>query len=249
MASLLLHLAVLMAVSGSFRRMPDDRGQSRPLRVDYLEYRAKQGHVPQDRPPRPAALTRAESVSRPLPAQTSRPVTPPGGVSSSKPVGGTAPSPVLGIAPLAPADKVSPDRGGGLDDVGTGKGSGSAKSGADGFGANSLRRGGDAPGVAQGVGHQRTAYQELLKRLVEAHKEYPLAARRSRQEGSCLRRFVLSRSGALTRIEELSSCGHAYLDEAATRAIRAVGAFPPLPDEIPGAEVSFTVPITFTLTR
>lgn len=145
-------------------------------------------------------------------------------------------------------------------DSGTLKGSGSGSNGKGGSIAVSGGHGGRGPagaqgtgasthGTAQAAGHQRAAYQELLKRLVEAHKEYPLAARRSRKEGSCKRRFVLSRSGTLRQVEALSSCGYEYLDDAATRAIRAVGAFPPLPDEIAGAEASFTVSITFTLGR
>ncbi len=94
---------------------------------------------------------------------------------------------------------------------------------------------------------RRSAYEALLKRLIEEHKEYPLAARRSGQEGRCLRRFVLDRSGAIKRVDKLSSCGHAFLDDAATRAIRSVGTFPPLPDDYKGAEATFIVPITFSI--
>jgi TonB family protein len=93
------------------------------------------------------------------------------------------------------------------------------------------------------------AYAALLKRLIESHKEYPLASRRTRQEGSCQRRFTLWRGGRLKQVEALSSCGHPFLDEAATRAITSVGAFPPLPEGLAEGESRFTVTITFTLTR
>jgi len=96
---------------------------------------------------------------------------------------------------------------------------------------------------------RRSAYQALLKRLIEARKEYPLAARKAGLEGSCLRRFVLSRSGALKQVETASSCGHMFLDEAATRAITAIGSFPPVPDEFKGAEATFTVDIIFRLKK
>ena len=96
---------------------------------------------------------------------------------------------------------------------------------------------------------RRAAYRDNLKRLIEAHKEYPYAARSSRQEGSCLRRFTLNRRGSIKRIEALSSCGYLLLDEAATRAIAAVGTFPPLPDEFKEAEETFTITMTFTLAR
>ena len=108
------------------------------------------------------------------------------------------------------------------------------------------------PGVAirgEGGSPGRGAYQAKLKSLVEAHKEYPLAARRSGREGSCQRRFVLGRDGSLKRVESLSSCGHPFLDSAATQAIVGVGTFPPLPEEYPGAEEGFTITMTFTLTK
>lgn len=94
---------------------------------------------------------------------------------------------------------------------------------------------------------ERSAYLSLLKRLIEAHKEYPFASRRAGREGRCLRRFTVDRSGAIGKIETLSSCGHAFLDAAATRAIRAVGVFPPLPTVFPGKRATFTVTISFTL--
>ena len=96
---------------------------------------------------------------------------------------------------------------------------------------------------------RRAAYQALLKRLIETHKEYPLAARKLRREGSCQRRFILDRTGLIKHIETISSCGHVFLDEAATRAIASVGTFPPLPDAFKGAEEVFTITMTFTLAR
>lgn len=133
--------------------------------------------------------------------------------------------------------------------IGTGEGSGTGTA-RHGSGAGGPYEGGTAPSASTGASLQRrAAYQALLKRVIEAHKEYPLAARRARQEGNCWRRFTISRSGTLRKVESLSSCGYEYLDEAATRAITAVGKFPPLPDEIKGAEATFSVPIKFTLTE
>jgi len=88
-----------------------------------------------------------------------------------------------------------------------------------------------------------------LKRIIEAHKEYPLASRRKEEEGSCQRRFILSRDGALRNVETVTRCGHPFLDDAATRAITSVGKFPPFPAEIEGDEASFTVTLTFSLSR
>ena len=103
-----------------------------------------------------------------------------------------------------------------------------------------------SPGKAGAHRELRGNYQALLKRLVEAHKEYPLAARKSGREGSCRRRFLLRRDGSLQQVESLSSCGHPFLDAAATRAISSVGAFPPVPAEL-SPEEPFEVTITFAL--
>jgi protein TonB len=96
---------------------------------------------------------------------------------------------------------------------------------------------------------RRATYQALLKRLIDSHKEYPLAARKNGREGSCQRRFVLGRNGSLKHVEAVSSCGHVFLDEAATRAVTSVGTFPPLPDAFGGAEETFTITMTFALAR
>ncbi len=131
--------------------------------------------------------------------------------------------------------------GGGGFATGTGRGGGGGGGGTRGArGSGTLTTGSEL---------RRSAYEALLKRLIESHKEYPLAARRSRQEGKCLRRFILERSGALKRVEALSSCGNVFLDEAATRAITSVGTFPPLPDDYKGTEATFIIPITFALER
>lgn len=122
-------------------------------------------------------------------------------------------------------------------------------SGAAGSGS-SRQAGGAVTGSPRGGDPAvHTSYHARLKSLIEAHKQYPLAARKSGQQGSCLRRFALGRDGTLKRVEALSSCGHPFLDGAATRAITAVGTFPPLPEAFPGAEESFSITITFTLAR
>ncbi|QWV94245.1 energy transducer TonB [Geomonas oryzisoli] len=102
------------------------------------------------------------------------------------------------------------------------------------------------PGTSGGMREVRGSYQAQLKRLIEAHKEYPLAARRSGREGSCRRRFALRRDGSLQRVEAVSSCGHPFLDAAASRAVSSVGTFPAPPAEL-SLDEPFEVTITFAL--
>jgi len=265
MASLLLHLAVLMAVSGSCRRKPDDRRQSFPIRVDYLETSQDRERAPKTPPIRPAAFGRV--------APPARQATPAAGVQPYKLVGGAALPPVpdqrsapreasSGGAPVAGiithAGRSGTEMGSGPLFGGHLKATGSGSGGASGFGAGAGSYGGGDSAGAQGTGNspsaapgdllqRRRTYLSLLKKLIEAHKEYPLAARKSRREGSCLRQIIISRNGTLKQVEVLSSCGCDFLDDAATRAIKAVGKFPPLPDDFRGTEESFTVTMTFTL--
>ncbi|WP_224984883.1 energy transducer TonB [Geomonas agri] len=102
------------------------------------------------------------------------------------------------------------------------------------------------PGIGNGAREVRGSYQALLKRLIEARKEYPLAARKSGREGSCRRRFVLRRDGSLQQVETVTSCGHPFLDAAASRAVSSVGTFPPPPAEL-SLEEPFEVTISFVL--
>jgi periplasmic protein TonB len=95
--------------------------------------------------------------------------------------------------------------------------------------------------------HGRQPYQARLESLVAAHQKYPLAARKLGREGSCRRLIVLDRDGTLKRVDELSSCGHPFLDSAATRAITDVGRFPPFPKEYQGNEGKFSITLRFTL--
>lgn len=94
---------------------------------------------------------------------------------------------------------------------------------------------------------RRGSYQGQIKALIEAHKKYPVAARKLGREGHCERRLVLARDGSLKHVETVSSCGHPFLDAAATRAITDVGKFPPLPDEFGAPQESFTVTMSFSL--
>jgi protein TonB len=271
LASLLLHLAAIAAVIFIVDREMAVRRATSQLNVDYIEPPGSRKSLPEKAQHLPAPVNAPEPrrvvLPKPLPAA------PPMAMPSRKERGEGAPpasgqvtpkhgppggggSPALGIAPIAPtapggADMVFPvgsgsGRGGGTgsgagEGAGTGTGAGRYGNGTGGT------HGGNATSASSGALQRRAAYQALLKRLIEAHKEYPLAARRSRLEGNCVRRFTISRGGTLKKVESLSSCGHEYLDDAATRAITAVGTFPPLPDEITGTEATFEVPIRFML--
>ena len=93
----------------------------------------------------------------------------------------------------------------------------------------------------------KTGYGALLKRHIEKYREYPLMARKSGREGTCSVSCVLGRDGSVRDVRITRSSGHEILDRSALRAVRSVGRFPAVPREIEGDEVSFDVPISFSL--
>lgn len=240
-ASLLLHLAVIIAVTGIGGKDGSQRHTPLNMVVDYLEQRGDQKNQPEpstvrhvtQSTPRQVVTTSAATTPEPSP----RPSITELGARSTPMHDASASIPAIS----ATGTEMIHGGNAAVKPTGAGPGAVTDRPGA---------RGNDMAAAGPAVsGQHRAAYQTLLKRLIETHKKYPLAARRSGREGSCQRRFVLGRNGSLKNVEAISSCGHAFLDEAATQAIAAVGTFPPLPDFFKGAEETFTITMTFTLAR
>ncbi|MDA8428546.1 MAG: TonB family protein [Geobacteraceae bacterium] len=243
LVSLLLHLAVIIALTTDGRQ-PVPRGASSNMVVELpakrmesseRQERARQIRavpaVPRSPEPRRTATASAVPLARQFPLAG-------GAVQQGTTVPAQAP-------PVTPRFALG-NPGGVLPGVNSGSAAGRpAPAGRE----TSPRSDGTGTRTEVAAQQQRDAYQRLLERLIDTHKEYPLAARRLRREGSCRRRFVLARNGSLIGVEALTSCGHPFLDEAASRAISAVGTFPPLPGVFKGAETTFTITMTFTLAR
>ncbi|WP_305043472.1 energy transducer TonB [Geoalkalibacter sp.] len=90
-------------------------------------------------------------------------------------------------------------------------------------------------------------YLETVRLAVEAHKQYPSAARQLGQQGSVLVRARILPDGSLAEIEVVASSGHRHLDRAALAAVRNAA---PLraPDGYGLGDVVLEIPITFRLT-
>ncbi|WP_136515992.1 energy transducer TonB [Geomonas edaphica] len=247
--SFLVHLFLLYGAGRLWQREGVREERNRQAVVAYLDLGGAEKAPAPGRatfPVSPVPLAR-----RAAPAAMPPVVGPSATASRTEPVSPAAPprtsaSPVVPVVG-APAGALHPAAGSGCAAAG-------ATIEADNRGMGSGRGPFAAPAAApassgQGAGREvRGGYQALLKRLVEAHKEYPLAARKSGREGSCRRRFMLRRDGSLKSVEPVDSCGHPFLDAAATRAISSVGAFPPVPAELSPDE-PFEVTITFALAR
>jgi len=75
----------------------------------------------------------------------------------------------------------------------------------------------------------RAAYQKQIRELIESHKQYPLLARRGRQQGQVVVEFDINRTGKSGAVKVVRSSGHSLLDRAALKAVRAVERFPEPP--------------------
>lgn len=91
-------------------------------------------------------------------------------------------------------------------------------------------------------------YLALCRGLIEKNKNYPVMARKGRVEGTVTVSCVLARDGSIRQSGIVRTSGSTLLDNAALRAVRSVGQFPPLPTEIHSNELSLEVPIAFRLT-
>lgn len=276
LASLLVHLGIACAVTGGRDGAGGREQTRPALTVEYLDLSylkfsaaAERGEVAGDAaadlPPISASSAPVVDAGKPLPEARPLAPSPPtevpsdqaapprGGAEAGK-RGASDPAAVSGAtggqsreskASTLAAGVAARD---GREGAATSSGPSSATGSKEGPVAAASRqlRGEGAQGKNGSGASLRGSYQQQLKSLIESHKKYPIAARRSRQEGSCVRRFTLGRDGALKSIESVTSCGHPFLDGAATSAVTSVGMFPPLPDEF-GMEESFSVTITFTL--
>ena len=251
LASLLLHLAVIGILFDRFRRPHPTL--LLPMTVVYVEIGTQRVLGVQNRtlPALPASGAQRGASPEAGPVAP-RPVIQPLPIGETPRMAGPAQlvaAPALGNprAPQMPDGGTASPR----DMVsGAGNGSNSGQSGDRGNrAAPPPERIAGTAGSPSGSTARQAAYQAQLKRLIEARKEYPLAARKAGHQGVCQRSFVISRNGSLKNVKAVSSCGYVFLDEAATRAITAVGTFPPLPDDFKGAEETFTVSMSFMLAR
>lgn len=91
------------------------------------------------------------------------------------------------------------------------------------------------------------AYMNALVAAIERHKRYPLRARKRGHEGEVQVRFTVLGDGTISRIEIGSSSLSAILDQAASRAVRELGRFKPIPSQLGRDHWEFQVPIRFVM--
>ena len=87
---------------------------------------------------------------------------------------------------------------------------------------------------------------DLLGRLQRA-KRYPDLARSRGDQGVATVSFTMDRAGRVLAVTLVRSSGSSLLDEEATALVRRAEPLPRLPDEVTGATLTLTVPISFAL--
>ena len=133
-----------------------------------------------------------------------------------------------GIVPMASADAVP--------------GAGSA-GGAPGNSPTGTANGSSAPAAPVAL----DAYAAALRASVADRLEYPVAAERQGLEGLVVVVIAVDPHGTLVAAHVETSSGHASLDAAALRAVRAAAPWPALPRGASPGTVEFTVPVRFAL--
>jgi len=101
-----------------------------------------------------------------------------------------------------------------------------------------------ASGIGRGRSDSDTNYRGQVAAHLTRHKQYPVAARRNRDEGTATVSFTIDGSGRVTAANLVRGSGHTSLDQEVQSMVRRASPFPPPPG---GRTLSFTVPITFKL--
>ena len=88
-------------------------------------------------------------------------------------------------------------------------------------------------------------YEQMIRALLEKHKEYPRRAMRMRIQGEALLELTLDRNGQPQSIILAKGTGHRLLDDAVLDMVEKARPFPALPSEDPREQISLVVPVVF----
>lgn len=105
---------------------------------------------------------------------------------------------------------------------------------------------GDSPGAGGSRGRQ-AEYVAILAGHVNRYKHYPMAARRSRQEGIATLSLVILRDGTVKDYRISKSSGWEALDAAALRMLERAQPLPAFPASMEAEEIPVNIPVSFGL--
>ncbi|MFH1138319.1 MAG: energy transducer TonB [Pseudomonadota bacterium] len=230
LASAVIHLFVLMYLSGIYRSEP-------PSYIE-LEIRdARRDVRPSPRPPRRASPPAPRVPSLPpepaYPAPTPLPVVPPPpAVNGPSPAFPPPPAPGAAAPPPSRAASWSPPLKPSVPGGGAVSG-GAAVSGG-------------TPVSGEAVGSPNE-YLDLVRSMIERRKQYPHSARKRRLQGRVVVRFVIWPDGTAHEVSFAEKSPLDILNQAALRAVRDSAPFPAPPREYFSGPVELEVSLVFKL--
>ncbi len=97
-----------------------------------------------------------------------------------------------------------------------------------------------------GAGNKEIYISEVRSKI-EANKFYPLISRRMGQAGTAVVGFTLLKDGSIIDLHVHKSSKFDRLDASALDAVKKVGRFGPIPNELGESQMDITVPVRFYL--
>ena len=108
---------------------------------------------------------------------------------------------------------------------------------------------GSAPAVAATGPDVESAYLSELLTEIARHKFYPSSARRRGFQGRVEISLTIRRDGEFEQVSIGRRSGHAVLDKAATRSLRAMGRFKAFPAAMRRSTWTLAIPFRYQLTN
>lgn len=93
----------------------------------------------------------------------------------------------------------------------------------------------------------RLRYEDLIRAKISRNRKYPEEARENREEGEVCVMFSVISSGKIIYSGVTSSSGIGILDDEALSTVRRSSPLPPIPRELGVINMTFEVPIIFSL--
>lgn len=90
-------------------------------------------------------------------------------------------------------------------------------------------------------------YRVELQAMLEKKKQYPLLAKRLRQQGKVLVKFTLRRDGSVAAAELIGTSEFETLNNAARELIGQISGLKPFPDEVKKNQWVFVLPVEYRM--
>lgn len=93
----------------------------------------------------------------------------------------------------------------------------------------------------------RNQYGTLLAQEIARHKQYPMLAKKTRQQGSVILQVKITHLGKLIVAQVQQSSGYELLDNQAMEMVRKATPFSPPPNALGDEDLTLLVPVSFRL--